>query len=1132
MKKTILWLLPLFALATAFLLLNPKKEAELTPSKGPAEKRTNEAQSETLKKGEIAPTTSPTSQEPAVDVPETAAARSALAEISGRQIQGRLHWKNGALPQGLEVRARTRATIEGKKEFLGVVSEDGSFRIPVPEKFLVGKVSAESDFHSSESVEVRAKDDKSLPEIALTLKIGGCLRGVVYEPDGRPASGAKVLLARTLEPSMWGGNQDRESLKPQETTTDEQGRFAFRGQPEGKDRLVRASLAGFGPCLEDGVVIQTMRTTDVVLTLTPECVVEGLILDTEDKPVEGAKVVAAAPRDMSAMMQLALLQGAIQEESSTQSASDGSFRIGQLAAGSYRVQASKTGLESASTDPITLAAGEKNSSLQIRLGKGKAITGRVVNDKNEPVMGAKIKLQPDWMSGEFGIDAQWNAQSLMQETSADEKGQFRLDGLGKGAFTVEATHETFGAAKRDRVRPGAPGFELRLQPQGMVRGKVTAVGIGAPISKFTIVATKKEAFVDRPVETESFHEKTGQYELKNLPPGSLKLRVTAEGFAAESRTIEVSSGNTLEGVDFSLTPAATARGRVLAIGSGVPIANAQVSIAPSGSNPMGFVQDMMDQNRAVAQSDDEGNFELSGLPGGANKLRATHADFATGNSEEFELSPGGTTEGIVISLSGGGGIDGFVYDDEGAPVRGANIIAFGIQSGTFKNGQTDESGYFVFEKGLAPGQYQLTSMKNAPQNSEDGEVSAEFMQGMKTGFAQVEDGKIARIVLGEKKEGLCTVSGRVMAGGKPVAGAVLSLIPKADASSGKTTHSALEIAVAGKEGEFTLKNVAPGKQSISVSGQRGGIGAASTIFEIEVPKTSEHRVDFSLPGGRIAGIVTDYRTGKAIAGVFVMVSPKQDGTNLDWTGAGFGQAQTDEEGRFQIENMKAGVYRVSAGQTAFFPGSGGQGLGRVSRTIELAESGTLENVDFSLRPAATIQGSVFVAGGKPLAGASIHFLDASGENLNPISLVNTDETGQFRDETLSAGSYTVTAQAPGYVSGSQKVSVEEGGKASVQIHLSPGTQVSVKLLDNAGTNIDGATFQIFDEKGAQVTSFLGVQEMMAAWTSGQKTGVYALGNMTPGIYRVLVKKEGKTLLDTTVKIEAISSQTIELKVSL
>ncbi len=164
----------------------------------------------------------------------------------------------------------------------------------------------------------------------------------------------------------------------------------------------------------------------------------GVVLTDAGEPVGGARVTVS--RDDSTPYL------------TTVTDASGAWRFDGLTSGRYSVSVSKTGFIARSrrkalgqTDGMfDLSARGQPGPLTIRLVRGAAIAGRVVDGHAEPVAHVRVQaLRRALMLG----------QSMLQDagrgTTTDDRGEFRLFDLPAGDYLVEATLDGPAAAGRD-----------------------------------------------------------------------------------------------------------------------------------------------------------------------------------------------------------------------------------------------------------------------------------------------------------------------------------------------------------------------------------------------------------------------------------------------------------------------------------------------------------------------------------------------------------------------------------------------------------------------------------------------------------------------------------------------------------
>lgn len=158
----------------------------------------------------------------------------------------------------------------------GVVSaEDGTFTLHVDEEgsWLVEAIGLEGDV-------ARATVQVPGPEVVLRLEPLGSAAVTVIGPDGKPALGARVMLAGS------------ESPEPDFGETPETGELLFEQLVPGEYRVEvddNSSGANFLPHQEE-VTIRSGETSRLSVRVRPSVTLEGTVVDAENAPVPYAMV--------------------------------------------------------------------------------------------------------------------------------------------------------------------------------------------------------------------------------------------------------------------------------------------------------------------------------------------------------------------------------------------------------------------------------------------------------------------------------------------------------------------------------------------------------------------------------------------------------------------------------------------------------------------------------------------------------------------------------------------------------------------------------------------------------------------------------------------------------------------------
>jgi len=130
-------------------------------------------------------------------------------------------------------------------------------------------------------------------------------------------------------------------------------------------------------------------------------------------------------------------------------------------------------------------------------------------------------------------------------------------------------------------------------------------------------------------------------------------------------------------------------------------------------------------------------------------------------------------------------------------------------------------------------------------------------------------------------------------------------------------------------------------------------------------------------------------------------------------------AGTDDEGRYELADVRAGRYTVAVTHAGYLPLRYGQRRPReLGRLLDVADGQVIENVDFMLPRMGVIAGRVVDESKEPLADALVFamrwvYFDGHRQRVPSGSgpMARTDDSGEFRVTGLAPGSYAVLVRS-------------------------------------------------------------------------------------------------------------------------
>ena len=303
----------------------------------------------------------------------------------------------------------------------------------------------------------------------------------------------------------------------------------------------------------------------------------------------------------------------------TQTTSSGRFVFADLPAGSYSLDATKPGYAAGALGryrpgglghSLTLADGERNGAVKIAIWKYAAITGTLIDDVGEPLVG--VNVQALRRSYEIGR-AQFGTTSF--SASTDDRGVFRLASLTPGDYVlcVTATQSTIPVAVVEAYAQARLTGNSEFPRELGVGGASIAMGVtggGIRVGDYLL-------------QTSSPYNRGGAVAPEPTEDGKL-LSFQTTFFPgvfglAQAQVFTLASGEERVNVhmQLKLVPTAPITGTV--IGPDGPVPNMAIRLAPGYAGDVSFEEGF---DAALTVTDSSGAFRFLGVPVGQYTIRA------------------------------------------------------------------------------------------------------------------------------------------------------------------------------------------------------------------------------------------------------------------------------------------------------------------------------------------------------------------------------------------------------------------------------------------------------------------------------------------------------------------------------
>jgi protocatechuate 3,4-dioxygenase beta subunit len=455
--------------------------------------------------------------------------------------------------------------------------------------------------------------------------------------------------------------------------------------------------------------------------------------------------------------------------------------------------------------------------------------------------------------------------------------------------------------------------------------------------------------------------------------------------------------------------------------------------------------------RTVARTttDEEGNYQLTGIPAGTVKILPVAKSLAVGPDaktnqlgQSVNVAAGESITKVDFALVRGAVVTGRITDAEGNPVIGERVSVVrkdaaddGAQMGfmTGTRNRTDDRGIYRIY-GLSPGSYKVSVGQAA------GSVSYSVMgmgssKYVKTFYPSVLDEAKATVLELKESEEIANID---ITPGKPASGFAVSgrVI---DADSGQPVPSVYIAYSPVKDGDLQMAGMNFTGSQTDTSGKfrldsvKPGRYAAYTMAAGTESSTYSDPVAFEMSDSDISGLEIKVHRGATINGVaviennfdpavaailksvglFAFVSPK------GVSAPSFSSGKVNPDGTFQFAGLAPGKARISV--QGFPTPPKGLSLVRTEldgldqpEGIEVTSGAQIKGVRLVFAyGTGVVRGDVRIEGGTLPEGTNLRLMLRSpgGDNRRFTRYVEIDSRNHFIVDSIPAGSYELFLQA-------------------------------------------------------------------------------------------------------------------------
>lgn len=562
---------------------------------------------------------------------------------------------------------------------------------------------------------------------------------------------------------------------------------------------------------------------------------------------------------------------------------------------------------------------------------------------------------------------------------------------------------------------------------------------------------------------------------------------------------------------------------------------------------------------ARARTGAGGAFSIPGLVlGEVYILQAAHAGHATERRHPIDPADARTLD-QTIRLGPGVQVSGRVVDEHGAPIEGAEILAYEM---TLQGEDLPAAERTV--KSGGDGTYALAHLKGGLKRllarkagfATDGRNNIDLKGGDPVAgmdFTLLQGLTIRGVVRDRTSE--LPVKGVIVKGtpvsplipdtgappgydGEDGAGQEAEAAEKGD-DTGRAQRArkavadprvqmvmqklfVSETAVTDDQGVFVLSGLLPARYTLAFKA-RGylplpSVPADAGADNLAIPMARS---------ARIAGTVVDHETGMPLTGPFsVALVPNPDPTQIP---PSFRQRFQDEQGRFEYLDARPGTQHLLAEAAGY---AGGR-----TDPLQIAVEQQVIGITIRLLKGAEVKGSVRDTKGQPVAGVRISLgADRGSGPVNPFEKVLlmqgtsprtkvavTDAEGKWTIANVMPGSYKAKAEHPDHCDEETAAfaAPERGEHRAPDLVLLTGATIAGVIRTKTGEPDAKATFSVTSADPAHVFS---------RTVNTDAAGGFEVKGLRPGSYRAVVTtREGQVDLMQLIKSQQDPSNLVSLR---
>jgi protocatechuate 3,4-dioxygenase beta subunit len=507
---------------------------------------------------------------------------------------------------------------------------------------------------------------------------GKSIKGqVMAADDGRQIEGATV------------------TVRKKKACTDATGRFVIRGL-EAESHELQVAAEGYQADQRPINLAGSRSEAVAEILLNRGATIRGRIQNEKSEPVAGAELKLFETWDDWSY------EDWMTRHLNVKSGEDGTFKLTGIPAREWLTLSLRVrckGYPETFEKGIKIVRNDDEIYLPIALRQGAVISGRVMDQENRPVSGARLELRVQntggwWVGGE---------DPNLTVSGSGSDGEFKFEGLGFGNYVLSAHVRGFSSAFKN---------DLDLTGGGSRTDVILSVESGSPLKGIVVDPDEKPiAGANVNVWTQkgngqAVSDAEGKFVVEAVPKGPYDVYATAVGFGATRLMKQLPAGDV--GLRIVMKREAVLRGTVVDAQTKKPVTKFRAFLFAEDTRQGGWRQPRW----GGIEGDPEGKFQIQ-APQGSYRLEVMSTGYVKGKKEGIVLQAGTDPDPVKLELKAGGAIEGIIRGENGQPEPWVQIYV-GKDDGTLAfsgHASSEHDGYF-FVGDLDSGNYSVVIQRH------------------------------------------------------------------------------------------------------------------------------------------------------------------------------------------------------------------------------------------------------------------------------------------------------------------------------------------------------------------------------------------------------------------------------------